>query len=308
LQDRINQQIITTLQLELNPQVKAALQTKGTESVAAHEAFLRGLRLFNVTNRSGRRWAAADSQVQQAFERAIALDPRYALPYAGLGLVYWQKFITEPDPGWKWKKNALQLAKISLALAENSLALRLHARQYLALDIIGTPGANLMAGNQYDLAVAELRRARALAPNDADTLADLADTLVFAGEAKEAGELMRHAMRLNPNFPTWYYRPAGIACYMNEQYPQAVQEFSDWYESEIIKSVSIPWLAAAHAQAGNLDKARQIVARVNSSDGLRRGVPPFLQTTYYYYPFKKKADIEHLIEGMRKAGWPDEDK
>jgi hypothetical protein len=95
---------------------------------------------------------------------------------------------------------------------------------------------------------------------------------------------------------------------MNEQYPQAVQEFSDWYESEIIKSVSIPWLAAAHAQAGNLDKARQIVARVNSSDGLRRGVPPFLQTTYYYYPFKKKADIEHLIEGMRKAGWPDEDK
>jgi predicted Zn-dependent protease len=158
------------------------------------------------------------------------------------------------------------------------------------------------------LALAELRQALALAPNDADTLADLADTLVFAGEADEAGKLMRQAMRLNPNFPAWYYRPAGIAYYLNGQYPQALQEFRYWYESEVIKSVSIPWLAAAYAQTGKLDKARRIVALINRRNGLNRGVPPFLQTAYYYYPFREKTDIEHLIDGMRKAGWPDTDK
>jgi tetratricopeptide (TPR) repeat protein len=101
------------------------------------------------------------------------------------------------------------MAEQSLTLAENALALRLRAKRYLDPESMANGKAS--AGNQHDLALAELRQALALAPNDADTLADLADTLVFAGEADEAGKLMRQAMRLNPNFPAWYYRPAGIA-------------------------------------------------------------------------------------------------
>ena len=34
------------------------------------------------------------------FQRAIALDPNYALAYAGLGETYWQKYLASKDPRW----------------------------------------------------------------------------------------------------------------------------------------------------------------------------------------------------------------
>ena len=299
LQDKINQQIISALQLKLSSKTKASLQYKSTINVEAYEAFLNGLRLLNMNNL----WVEVTdtTQAKPEFERAIELDPNYALPYAGLGWVYWNRFGAAKDPALK--QSALELAEKSLALAENPLALRLQAKQHISPDFVAR---NSWFSGQHDQAVALIRQALALAPNDADTMADLAYTLVFAGEAQEASQLMHQAIRLNPNFPAWYHRPAGIAHYFNGQYAQAVREFKAWYESEPVKSISLPWLAAAYAQAGELDEARQVTEEAFLYLGSTY-YPKTIQAVRYYYPFKREADIDQLTDGLRKADWPDAD-
>ncbi len=199
------------------------------------------------------------------------------------------------------KKKAIEMADKSLELSDNPLAHRLLAKQYLNMGYLTVSATRLSVVPRHDKAVTELRKAVALEPNNADSLAELAHYLVFAGNPDEAATLIRDAKRLNPNFPNWYHKPAGIAEYLSGRYEAAAEEFKPWFENDIIPFHSALWLAAAQAQTGNNPEAK--TALKAALIGERKYTTT--SSVPYYFRFKYQKHLNILLDGLRKAGLPD---
>jgi serine/threonine protein kinase/Flp pilus assembly protein TadD len=78
IQDEIAQNIAKALQVILSEKEKRAIEKAPTADVKAYEHYLRGRQYFHQFRRKGFEFA------RQMFARAIAIDPGYALAYAGI--------------------------------------------------------------------------------------------------------------------------------------------------------------------------------------------------------------------------------
>lgn len=78
IQEEIAESIVEALELTLNPRERRALRQVSTRDIEAYEYYLRGRRFFYRLSRRGFQFA------RQLYERAIALDPNYALAHVGL--------------------------------------------------------------------------------------------------------------------------------------------------------------------------------------------------------------------------------
>jgi len=79
IQDSIAKNVAEALRVELSPAEAQAIAETPTQNLEALDHFHRGRELFNR-----RGFALADTEAPQAFERAVALDPRFAQAWAGL--------------------------------------------------------------------------------------------------------------------------------------------------------------------------------------------------------------------------------
>ncbi len=295
-------EIVVALAVELNRSEELKLKARGTDSLDAYDAYLLGLRHLNTIDR----WRPDETRkARNAFEKAIALDPKFGVAHAGLAWTLWFQAEFTHDIVYDFiaqKKKAIEMADMSLDLSDNPLAHRLLAKQYLNLGS-ATGDRVFILGDvpRHDEAVTELRKAVALEPNNADSLADLAHYLVFAGNPDEAATLIRDAKRLNPNFPNWYHRPAGIAEYLSGRYEAAAEEFKPWFENDVIPFNSALWLAATQAQTGNNPEAK--AALQAALIGERKYTPT--SSVAYWFPFKNQEHSNSLLDGLRKAGLPD---
>jgi serine/threonine-protein kinase len=87
LQDTIAQRIVDGLRLELSPAEQVGIAKASTQNGAAYEHYLRGRDLF--ARFIFRSTAPEDcASAIEHFERAIQLDPNFALAYDGLGASY----------------------------------------------------------------------------------------------------------------------------------------------------------------------------------------------------------------------------
>ena len=150
---------------------------------------------------------------------------------------------------------------------------------------------------QYDRAIAEAERAIALDPNDAGGYDVLGQIQRFVGQPEESIRLTEKAMRLNPRYPVGYLVDIGIAYRVARRYEEAIVSL----KKALILSPDL-WvvhanLAACYAELGRLEEARAAVAE------LRRLNPKFsLEVFKHFLPYKDPAEIEHFLDGMRKAG------
>ncbi len=78
IQDEIATAIVNALKVVLTPKEEAAIKKIPTQSVRAYEYYLRGRQLFH------QRRAETLDAAEDLYRRAIALDPDYALAFAGL--------------------------------------------------------------------------------------------------------------------------------------------------------------------------------------------------------------------------------
>jgi Flp pilus assembly protein TadD len=154
--------------------------------------------------------------------------------------------------------------------------------------------------DDYAAAMAEGRKAVALEPSNADAMAELAYILAFSGESEEASELIRGAKRLNPNFPVWYHRVAGVANFLNGDYAKAVSDLKKSDEDDPV-AVSRFWLASAWGHLGKLEDAK---TALQSLMGESRGSSQFAIARMV--PLKRPRDMKRFLEGLDKAGVPEE--
>ena len=209
LQDEIVQKIVTTLKLRLTLREKGYLVRQTTDNWEAYDYYLRGLEQHSRVTKE------ANIQARQMFEKAIALDPRYAEAMVLAGWSYWAEWI------YGWSREPRTLERM-VALAQQALALD---------DTLPVTHSLLSWGyyfqRQYDQAVAEGERAIALDPNNTDSYANLASVLNFSGRPEDALPLMEKAIRLNPHYPEWYLLTLGIAYCWTGRLTEAITTLSE---------------------------------------------------------------------------------
>lgn len=289
VQDQVTERIIEALRLKLTPAERKAVETVGTESAEAYDAYLRGLDLL-----AGRRRYDHDANAlaQTMLKRAIDADPQYALAIAGLS---WAKYLRTTTIHHDMDDSIVfNLAQRSIELSDNALARRVLSRKHFSLfgfDWVGTT-------RRADKAREELERAHELQPNDPDVLIDLAIALCFTGEPERAMELIMKAQELNPRHPDWYYSVSGIARLVTGDPEGAVRDLSKWSLEDPIFPRPHLFLAAALALANRTEAAKASLARYRDLYhlGLRTA-----EAVTNKWPMAPEHE-EILVKGLRLAG------
>ena len=156
-----------------------------TTSLAAYDCLLRGLAYFRADTES------ANRQAMEMFERAVALDQRYAVAH----------FISRLREGGEDGHASAPTAVLDEAFTQAKHAVELDPLESRCHRILSTI---CLYRREYDMAEQHLRRAFDLNPNDADALAMKGRLLTFRGRPEEALVCLETAVRLNPLHPTWY--------------------------------------------------------------------------------------------------------
>ena len=252
LQDEIVQKIVTTLGLQLTLAEHGYIVRKSTDNLEAYDFLLRGVEYFLRATKE------ANAQAQQMFEKALAMDPQYAEAYAWLGWTYWLEWT------WRWSA-ASQTLERALVLAHQALALDDSLpRAHSLLGVIYTQQ------QQSDQAPAEGERAIALDPNNADSYALQADTLIAAGRPEEAVRAVEQAMRLNPRYPSWYLNELGLAYRWTWQFAEAVATLKEAISrnpnflaahSNLASSYLLQWLSQQSPAGQTLEPALKSAQR-----------------------------------------------
>jgi tetratricopeptide (TPR) repeat protein len=198
------QKIVTTLKLQLTLQEQGYVVRKHTDNLEAYDSVLRGTEYY------WRFTKEANAQARQMWEKAIALDPQYAEAYALLGWTYYLEW------SWRWSADPQTLERM-FELAQKAVALDDSLpRAYTSLS------SAYYLKQQYDQAIAEGERAIALDPNNADSYAQQAEALTFAGRPEDALRMVGQAMRLNPRYPFYYLMELGLAYRSTGRYAEAI--------------------------------------------------------------------------------------
>jgi adenylate cyclase len=169
---------------KIQAEVQAATKG-GTKNVEAHEAYLQGRFFLN------RHSEKETDQARAAFERAVQLDPQFALAWAGLAQTHVWDCNYATEGGQKGFNAHLSAARDAVKRAldlEPDLPDALFAKAVIETNF------------DYNLkgAAETLRKALALAPQD-PTLLEWAGNLAGArGEMTQALDLSRRAVPLDP--------------------------------------------------------------------------------------------------------------
>jgi len=150
---------------------------------------------------------------------------------------------------------------------------------------------------QHDKAIAEVERAIALDPNDAEGYAWLGETLSFVGRLEEAIGLIEKAMRLNPHYPPFYIFQLGEAYRYMGRYEEAMAA----YKKALTRNPDLLpahfGLAVSYSELGREEEARAEAAEV-----LRLNPKYSLEVWRQTTPLKDPAVLERMLAALRKAG------
>ena len=206
LQDEIVRRIVTTLNLQLTLAQQGFLIPRTTENLEAYDDLLRGSEYMVRFTRDG------NTKARQMFEKAIALDPRYALAYSVLGANYYLGRVLNSEPNAL--ERAFQLEKRAIAL-DDSLAF---AHSQLSLIY--------MQKGQPDNALSEAQQSIVLDPNSAWGYFSLADVMNHLARPGDALPAVEKAMRLDPLHRDRYVFEQGWAYSQLGRYQEAIPAFN----------------------------------------------------------------------------------
>jgi len=205
-EDAVVNGAIQMLELEIRKGQREALENHGTRVAGAYDYYLQGRGYLQNYDRVEN----VDSAIQ-VFERALSLDPNYALAYAGLGDAYWKKYASSKERSWIEKsRSACQQAR------------NLDAKMASAYVCLGTLSSG--TGN-YREAAQEFERAAETEPTNDSAFRGLADSYEPLGKPEEAEKTYRRAIDVRPHY--WAgYNWLGAFYYSQARFPEAAQMFN----------------------------------------------------------------------------------
>lgn len=227
IRNEITDNITRSLRAELSPDEKRRLRAEPTQSLAALNVYGQGMRL------KGRRTVGSLAEAVEHFQKAIELDPEFALAYVGLAdslylhRLYSQRSRKEIVPDMKAAvdkalaiNDELGEAYVTRAVIENiengnTLAMETHYKR--ALDLSPNYpiahdwyGSFLVGTGRREQGLASKQRAFALDPESAHLAYSVGFTLMNLGRDDEALGQFETAIELDPAVPGPYERIGDI--------------------------------------------------------------------------------------------------
>lgn len=284
LQDEISQTVASAAagRLKLTAEDRAA--RKPISNLQAYDYVLRGQAIIGGSEENNLR-------ARSAYKKAIVLDPNCVRAYLGLASCHiWDLIGGWGDSGQHSLNEALNFATKAVSLDSTDSSAQ------------GRLGRVLAFRGEFEEAKIHLERALELNPNDADSLAFMGSLQSQLGKHNEAIESHRRAMRLNPYHSGLHLWLLGIAYYNAKRYAEALIPVKE-YTGRNPKVVHARLLlAATYAQLGRVEESRSLAEEILGDQpdfSLRQ------QRLSITQQYKYSHDLEHWLEGLRKAGFPE---
>ena len=158
-------------------------------------------------------------------------------------------------------------------------------------------GAVYLNQEQYELAIAEMKRAIALDPNWATSYAGLAEILGWMGRTEEALQMVEQALRRKPGFVDEHLGSIGAAYLLAGKPEEAIaplKQFIARYPNHVGPHLG---LVVAYSKLG-----KDAEARAEAAEVLRLNPNFLLEVARQRSPDKDPARLERAIAALRKAG------
>jgi tetratricopeptide (TPR) repeat protein len=149
-------------------------------------------------------------------------------------------------------------------------------------------------------AMAEYQEAINLNPSYAAAQVMLGAVYTYRGQPEEALALIEKGIRLSPSDPRlfiWLPLLAG-AQYQLRHYTQAVEVGRRSWTLNRNWPAGLTYVAAGLAQLGRIEEAQAALAELRGMDANLSFIRTTLRTQYTH-----QASLEHLLDGLRKAGF-----
>jgi TolB-like protein/tetratricopeptide (TPR) repeat protein len=223
VQSEIARSVVSQLGLTLVEHERGSLEARPTDNIEAYQAFLRGRFLARQPHFTLSTWLSAVGD----FERAVALDPSFALAWAELSraharLVYFRYDISPQRR--EWAQHALDRARelapgspeVHLAAGYYHMWVERDSRAALAEfeaasrglpnsgEVLGAKGELFRLHGDWQQSINAFQAASSLNPRDGSAMVDVAETLWWIRRYPEALEAANRAIALAPD-QAWSY-------------------------------------------------------------------------------------------------------
>lgn len=285
LQDSLAAELADTLELHLTA------DRRPTTSPEAYRLYLQARHAWN------RRTPEALAQSVTYLQRAISLDPGFALAYSGLADAYNLQADYGIRPPRETYALAMDAARRALELDESlaeahtalAFALLYHDWDWVAAEqeferaITLSPNYAsayqwsaypLMVQGRFDEALARVRRAQELDPVSPIIPANLALALYQARRPGEAVTVCRRAIRLDPTFHVGHWI-LGLGLGQLGRHDEAVDALERARELAEASPDVTAALAYAYGRAGHTDDARRLLSELRERSASQY-VPAYL--------------------------------
>jgi adenylate cyclase len=281
VQDEITEAVVTAIIPAVARMEQRRAVRRPLESLGSWEAYQRGLW------HAGRIGATENEAAKTFFRRAIDLNPNFGPAHAELA----NAILTE---AWLYQtRSMVEVLDEAIPVAQKAISLD-------PLDAVArcAVGLGRFFLGDHDGALVAARQALSISPNYAQAHHNLGLALVFSGQPRGGIEALRMAMRLDPNDLLRQLRWAQISMghYFLREYDAAVEAAKEAVRSS--PGLGPRSLAAALGQAGRLDEAKQAL-----QTAIAAAPKSFDMYVRQRAPWFRPEDYDHVLEGLRKAGW-----
>ncbi len=277
VEDRVAAGMVHMLELELKPQERQALQSHGTTVAGAYDFYLQGRGYLQNYDRPEN----IDNAIS-VLERALRLDVRYALAYAGLGEAYWKKYEARKDSQW-----------VEPARQSCERALTLDPQLAVAHVCLGT----LEDGTGHpEKAAGEFRKALETEPTSDDAYRGLGRAYEHLGQLAEAERTYRQAIQFRPQYWAGYLW-LGAFYFRQARYPEAAEMFDQVVALAPDSFLGYSNLGAIYVRQGRYTSAIAVLER---SVAVRPTARAYSNLATAYFFLRRYEDAARTYEDALK--------
>jgi adenylate cyclase len=283
LQDEITHAIAGAIEPELLKFERERIAERPQLSEDAYELYQRSLFHHYRQNK------ADNIEAQAYFRRALAIDAQYPQATAGLSIAL------SSAGSLGWADNADALFEDAYDHAQRAVVLDpRYPHAHFALGLV------CMWTRRSERAIAAFEEAIKFNPSFAAAHVLLGQMYLYAGRREEAIEQAEKGIRLSPSDPRlfiWLPALAG-AQYQMRHYAEAVEAGRRSWSLNRNWPHGLRYVVAGLAQLGRIQEAQAALAELKLMDANLEFSASVLRRNW-----PDPADIDHLLDGLRKAGF-----